>query len=79
MDERLHSSVVGVYYVSAPVEPGSQPNDLAVRIVTTLDVDSGESSTRVVKGADAACLALREWMAALCTASGDGRAQTLPG
>lgn len=79
MDEDLHSRVVGVYYVSAPVEAGSQPDDLAVRIVTTLDVDGGEASTRVVKGADAACLALREWMTALCTASHDGRAPTSPG
>jgi len=36
---------VGVYYVRAQARPGSHLEDLEIRIVTTLDVDAGESKS----------------------------------
>ncbi len=58
--------VVGVCHLSARVPPGTDPDDLVLSVAMTVDVTTGESTTAVVTGVDAACLELRRWAAALC-------------
>lgn len=57
---------IGVFYVTAVATPGSDASDVSVRIVMTLDVESGQATTRHAHGVIDACQELRAWMIALC-------------
>ncbi|MBA3287875.1 MAG: hypothetical protein H0U21_07615 [Acidimicrobiia bacterium] len=60
-------SGVGVCYITAMSEDGTDVEALVVRMVMTDDVDTGTTTTKFAVGPDRACETLRQWMTALCT------------
>jgi len=62
----FEKSAVGVCYVTAVANPDADISDLVVRFVITRSVASSQVSTRHVRGYDAACAVLRNWMTAMC-------------
>lgn len=62
-------SEIGVFYIAAVARPESDISTLPVRLVLTLDVESGQAVTRNVQGITAICDALQMWMIAFCTSS----------
>lgn len=61
-------AAVAVWYVTGRVLPGAVPDVVPLRIVMTLNVESGAETSVAVKGADAACRQLRRWLDMLCAA-----------